>query len=702
MTTEVLNGKVAESFLSQAHRRELTGGSGLTDATIRAAGIYTEVSTTALSAMLNQKYPAKYGAALVIPYRDESGTTILRRVKPSNPPKDARGKPKKYLHPMDTGVRVYFPPGVWQAVNDPTARLILTEGEKKSLAATQAGFNCVSLPGVNTGQRKESVALCPDLDRIVWQSRETFIAFDSDADANESVELASRKLAAALADRGAKVRIVRIPSADDGGKQGVDDFLVAKGPGEFEKLLKAAHEPEPADAGELKDSAKNADPASESAHILDGCQHGGLSRLRYWRGGYWWWHGGCYRERPTDEVRGEIVSHLSRRWKFVGTNHITNVAEHLRAKSMLSSAIDPGTWLGKSPMGWEAADCIATKSEVIHLPSLIGQRKVFSLPATPALFTTTACDFSVDTSAPKPERWLSFLDSLWHDDQQSIDVLQEIFGYLLTADTSQQKMFMLVGPKRSGKGTIARVLTSLVGKGNVVSPTLSGLTGAFGLQPLLGKSVAIIADARLSRRPDEAVIVERLLSVSGEDTQTVERKHQTSVTCKLPTRFLVLTNELPRLNDASGAVVSRIIMLSTMRSFYGHEDHRLIDKLLPELPGIFLWAVGGWARLQQRGRFVQPDSSLEALGELNDLASPVGAFVRDCCNVGPAEVVPVADLFTAWRKWCESQGRDKFSGTVQTFARDLLAVEPGIRRRRVREGDDRTRIYEGIGLKQSY
>ena len=34
-------------------------------------------------------------------------------------------------------------------------------------------------------------------------------------------------------------------------------------------------------------------------------------------------------------------------------------------------------------------------------------------------------------------------------------------------------MFLLVGPKRSGKGTIARVLTGLLGAHNTAAPTLA-------------------------------------------------------------------------------------------------------------------------------------------------------------------------------------------------------------------------------------
>ena len=61
----------------------------------------------------------------------------------------------------------------------------------------------------------------------------------------------------------------------------------------------------------------------------------------------------------------------------------------------------------------------------------------------------------------------------------------------------------------------------------------------------------------------------------------------------------------------------------------------LTDRLLDELPGILLWTVAGWQRLQQRGHFVQPEAGKELMGQLEDLTSPVGAFVRETCNLGP-------------------------------------------------------------------
>jgi putative DNA primase/helicase len=258
---------------------------------------------------------------------------------------------------------------------------------------------------------------------------------------------------------------------------------------------------------------------------------------------------------------------------------------------------------------------------------------------------------------------------------------------------------MIVGPRRSGKSTIARVLARLVGTDNVVAPTLASLGSNFGLQPLIGKSLAIISDARLGARADQAAIVERLLAISGEDPVTIDRKHMLAWTGRLPTRFVILTNELPRLTDASGALASRMIVLLLTESFFGREDHGLADRLFGELPGILNTARQGLLRLRKRGHFIQPESAQEAIAELESLGSPVGAFVREQCNVGPAFEIETELLFTSWLNWCQANGRKKH-GTVQTFGRDLRATLPSVKIVRPREGDDRHRKYVGIDLKQ--
>ena len=345
------------------------------------------------------------------------------------------------------------------------------------------------------------------------------------------------------------------------------------------------------------------------------------------------------------------------------------------------------SWLRMSAGDPSASEVLPCRSKLLHLPT----QQV--IPSTPAFFSLSALDFDPVPDAPQPSAWFEFLHQLFDGDVESLDLLQEWFGYCLTGDTSQQKMLFIIGPKRSGKGTIARVLAQLVGSGNVCGPTTSSLASTFGLQPLIGKTLAIVSDARFSGE-NVATVIERLLCISGEDALTVDRKFMSSVTMKLAARFMFLSNELPRLNDASGALARRFLILRLTESFYGREDTTLTEKLLAELPGILNWAIAGWHRLHARGRFCMPQSGADAMLDLEELSSPVSAFVRSECVVGVGQRVRVDDLYEAWARWCSRDGRTVVS-TKQTFGRDLVAAFSNVHCRR----GSISRFYEGIGLK---
>jgi putative DNA primase/helicase len=319
------------------------------------------------------------------------------------------------------------------------------------------------------------------------------------------------------------------------------------------------------------------------------------------------------------------------------------------------------------------------------------------IDARPNYFGLASSEVEFDPDAPEPKHWLEFLDSIFGNDRQAIAALQCWFGYCLTTDTSQQKVLLIIGPKRSGKGTLARILTALVGRDNVAAPTLAALSSNFGLETLIGRQVAIISDARLGGRTDQAAIAERLLSISGEDAQQIDRKFRIAWVGRLTTKFMILSNELPRVTDASNALTSRFIVITMERSFYGKEDPGLTAKLMTELPGIMNWAPSGYAYLRQRGHFQQPDSARETIEALETLSSPITAFIRERCRLDPAAHIPVVELYAAWRDWCAGNGRRE-PGTPQTFGRDLSAAFPAIRKVRPREGESRFRAYQGVDL----
>ncbi len=425
--------------------------------------------------------------------------------------------------------------------------------------------------------------------------------------------------------------------------------------------------------------------------------------LLAWRGGFYRWDGRCWRESPEAAIRTEAYRFLEHaEYKVKGPvgpvrlpweptrSKIANVLEALRAVTHLPDTIEPPAWL--SGEGPDPHELVVTANGPLHVPT----RQL--LPHDPRLFVEHAVPFAYDPDAPEPTRWLAFLNELWGDDDVSIALAQEMAGYVVSGDTSLQKIMLLVGPTRAGKGVFANVLSYLLGRHNVGAPTLAGLTTNFGLQDLIGKTLAVVSDARLGPKANVAALAERLLSISGEDAITIDRKYRVPWTGPLGVRFLLLTNELPRFSDASGALAKRFVVLVLQRSFYGVEDPALLHKILPELPGILNWALDGLDRLRAQGHFSQPASAREAIRDLEDLASPMAAFLRDRCIVGPDQQVTVDELWATWKAWCEDQSQ--YNGTKQTFGRDLRAAIPGLRMGRPRDDDEqRHRAYVGVGLR---
>ncbi|MFF1601071.1 phage/plasmid primase, P4 family [Streptomyces mirabilis] len=425
---------------------------------------------------------------------------------------------------------------------------------------------------------------------------------------------------------------------------------------------------------------------------------------RRWRASWMRWNGSCWREAEEAQIRKAMYARLEhavyqapskegqteeRDWAPT-KQKIGNLLDALGSITLLPTDTDAPAWVNdQGDTGRDEGPIVACENGLLR----IHDRAL--LPHGPEFFNLVSVPFAYDPDASAPT-WHGFLAQLWPEDPDSIAALQEWFGYVLSGRTDQQKILLIVGPSRSGKGTIARVLKALVGKENLAGPTLAGLGTNFGLSTLIGKSLAIISDARLSGN-DNSQVVERLLTISGDDTIDIDRKYREPWTGRVPSRLMILSNELPHFGDSSGVIANRFILLSTRLSWLGKEDSTLTDRLTAEMPGILNWALDGLARLQRNGRITQPPSSREAITTMQDTASPTSAFVRERCTTGPACTVPVDDLWNVWREWTEDNGVRH--GTKQIFGRNLLSVVPQLNRTRPRApSGERIATYHGIAL----
>ncbi|MBW8036448.1 MAG: hypothetical protein FVQ79_12695 [Planctomycetes bacterium] len=298
-------------------------------------------------------------------------------------------------------------------------------------------------------------------------------------------------------------------------------------------------------------------------------------------------------------------------------------------------------------------------------------------------------DYDPDAKCPRWEKFLSriFTVSAPSDetgDELAISILQEWFGYLTSYGTYLQKIFVLAGPRCSGKSTIGKVLRALVGNCNAVSPALTSLAAEFGLQPLINKTLAIISDANISgKTSDITKAVERLKSISREDAQQINRRNAHYVEVKkLGVRIVMIANNIQDIWNSAAAIANRFNFLITTQSFLGREDRRLQKKLKIELPGIFNWSLEGLKRLRHRGYMQEHPAGIEAREDFEEISSPTKVFVSDWCVVKSDVFAPVDILWKAHRIWARENGSKAYS--KRRFIIEIKGAGPAIKRERKR------------------
>lgn len=218
--------------------------SGITDLVIELAKIesITDPKLAAKMVGWRESWTAEHVPAIAFPYFSiarEGGEPkllgySLRAVKPLIPPKSSTdGAPTRYKRTAKM-VPVYLPPDLVAnpaLLDDPTVPKLITEGEKKALAASSIGLPCVSISGVDCwGPRKEgSLPKKPHdlIERLAKSGSELFLFLDSDQATNSHVSRAQAVFCDALTRLGARVYIARLPHEGgvDGNKLGLDDFI---------------------------------------------------------------------------------------------------------------------------------------------------------------------------------------------------------------------------------------------------------------------------------------------------------------------------------------------------------------------------------------------------------------------------------------------------------------------------------------------
>lgn len=288
---------------------------------------------------------------------------------------------------------------------------------------------------------------------------------------------------------------------------------------------------------------------------------------------------------------------------------------------------------------------------ILFQNGVLDLRTAVLLPHDPGYFTTTILPYDFIPGALAPN-WIAFLNDVFQGDAERIALLQEWFGYMMSNSYLYHKILFLLGPPRSGKGTIGRILEAVVGTANFTGLSLHSLTSDPFLASLRTKSVAFSGDTeRRVNRHSVDTVIERLKKISGNDAVTFARKWKTTLSQTLPTRITLAGNHVPNLFDDSGALASRMLVLPFDVSYLDRENAQLLDQLTPELAGIAAWSLNGLARLSQRNAFTVPEASKAEMQFIAETYSPLKMFIDEGCIFDADAITGCNEIHDAYHAW---------------------------------------------------
>ena len=271
-------------------------------------------------------------------------------------------------------------------------------------------------------------------------------------------------------------------------------------------------------------------------------------------------------------------------------------------------------------------------------------------------FHCTGYEFPDETEDVTCPKFLGFLNSIFEDDAL-VDVVQEMFGVtLLYGGNPVQKIFLLHGTGRNGKGVLCQMLTRIHGADNISTASVAQLAGRFGAAMIYDK----IANIATENDMNFAVDTSLLKSVSGNDYITIDQKYEKSFQAKVFCKLIISTNEIV-FKDRSRGFEERLLTIPFEYTFVDNprkgtkerkKNYALEAELLEEIPAIFLWAYEGLKRLRNNHwQFTKCEKVDKLRAEILKEANPVALFFDERVQIKEGAKTKKSDVYASFDNW---------------------------------------------------
>lgn len=282
------------------------------------------------------------------------------------------------------------------------------------------------------------------------------------------------------------------------------------------------------------------------------------------------------------------------------------------------------------------------------------------LPHAPEYFFTMASPVKYDRAA-RSDILDRVLDHATGGNEEFKGYLKMAAGYTLTGLTTEEALFVALGPAASGKSTITDAMSAAMGEFAItteVETFLSNRNAANGSAPkedvlkLDGPRMALTAEPDSKRRFRNGF----LKLATGGDTMSARGIHaKHSRQFKPNFKLWIAANEFPAIDANDTGAWRRIHRLPLDHVVPEAERDSSIKLFLTDPsgggPAVLAWMVEGAQEYLKAGKLEMPAIIRNATADLRNENDPIREFLDDECEVGLGLRAGTTDLWERFDRW---------------------------------------------------
>jgi putative DNA primase/helicase len=300
--------------------------------------------------------------------------------------------------------------------------------------------------------------------------------------------------------------------------------------------------------------------------------------------------------------------------------------------------------------------------------------------------------------------WLKFIaETLETEDMAGY--LQEALGYSITGHTSEECLFYIYGPPRSGKGTMSETFLALVPRPvamevdfNTFTAKREGDSQNFDLAPMKAARLVFASESNKFQSLNPA----KVKALTGGNLVYCSFKHKDMFAYHPQYAVWLSSNHEVNADADDDALWGRVKVIHFPHSRLGNEDKSLKLQLQSQdnLEAVLAWTVEGAYKWYQRGGkgLETPQAVKELTQTQRSAQDSVGLWLEECCEIKEGEWTENTKVRTSYENWCEANGYEPKK--AKSFAQSLAAhgLDPSVSKNIYNASGTRTKARGVQGL----